>query len=161
MTEQQIVIAAEVTVEAPDFAHLEPAVRAAQRELKEAGVSERPAAIVADAGYWHTQQIQTLANEGFTVLVPPDGGLRDGERPGWQGEPYDAMRRTLASQDGKQLYRKRKLTIEPVFGQLKHNRRCNRFQLRGRAAARSEWRLIMATHNLLKLHNHWTAPVTG
>jgi Transposase DDE domain len=41
-----------------------------------------------------------------------------------------------------------------VFGQLKFNRRFDRFQRRGRSAARSEWRLAVATHNLLKLHSH-------
>jgi hypothetical protein len=45
-------------------------------------------------------------------------------------------------------------TVEPVFGQVKFNRGCDRFQRRGRSAARSEWRLLAATHNLLKLHNH-------
>jgi hypothetical protein len=39
----------------------------------------------------------------------------------------------------------------------KHNRRIDRFQRRGRSAARSEWRLIIPTHNLLKLHKHQTA----
>jgi Transposase DDE domain len=47
--------------------------------------------------------------------------------------------------------------IEPVFGQTKHNRRIGRFQRRGRAAVRTEWRLITATHNLLKLHRHTLA----
>ena len=47
--------------------------------------------------------------------------------------------------------------IEPVFAQTKFNRRADRFQRRGRAACRSEWRLITATHNLLKLHRHQTA----
>ena len=47
--------------------------------------------------------------------------------------------------------------IEPVFANTKFNRRIDRFQRRGRSAARSEWRLITATHNLLKLHNHHTA----
>jgi hypothetical protein len=42
-----------------------------------------------------------------------------------------------------------------VFGQIKHNRRLDGFLLRGRAAVRSEWRMIAATHNLLKLHQHW------
>jgi hypothetical protein len=42
--------------------------------------------------------------------------------------------------------------IEPVFGHTKFNRKIDRFQRRGRAACRSEWRLITATHNLLKLH---------
>ena len=36
--------------------------------------------------------------------------------------------------------------VEPVFAQTKHNQRINQFQRRGRSAARSEWRLITATH---------------
>lgn len=47
--------------------------------------------------------------------------------------------------------------IEPVFADTKFNRRIDRFQRRGRAACRSEWRLITATHNLLKLHRHQNA----
>ena len=42
--------------------------------------------------------------------------------------------------------------IEPVFGNTKFNRGYDRFSRRGRAACRSEWRLITATHNLLKLY---------
>jgi hypothetical protein len=41
--------------------------------------------------------------------------------------------------------------VEPVFAQTKVIRRADRFQRRGLAACRSEWRLIAATHNLLKL----------
>jgi Transposase DDE domain len=44
--------------------------------------------------------------------------------------------------------------IEPVFGHTKFNRWFERFRRRGRSAARSEWRVITATHNLLKLHRH-------
>ncbi len=95
------------------------------------------------------------------VLVPPDSGLREGARPGWDGGLYAFMRRVLATDHGRALYAKRKHSIEPVFGQIKANRRIDRFQRRGRAAVRSEWRLIAASHNLLKLHNHWTAPATG
>jgi hypothetical protein len=58
---------------------------------------------------------------------------------------------------GGDASRVRLLTIEPVFGQLKFNRQMGRFQRRGRAACRSEWRLIAATHNLLKLHHHQIA----
>jgi hypothetical protein len=50
-----------------------------------------------------------------------------------------------------------KAMIEPVFAQTKHNRRISQFQRRGRSAARSEWRLITATHNLMKLHKHQVA----
>ena len=44
--------------------------------------------------------------------------------------------------------------IEPVFAQMKFNRGLDRFRRRGRGAVRTEWRLITATHNLLKLHRH-------
>ncbi len=47
--------------------------------------------------------------------------------------------------------------VEPVFAQTKHNRRIDSFRRRGRSAVRSEWRLITATHNLLKLHKHQLA----
>jgi Transposase DDE domain len=67
------------------------------------------------------------------------------------------MRRKLSSDRGHAIYGQRKITIEPVFGQIKYNRRIDRFMRRGRAAAQSEWRLVAATHNLLKLHTHWVA----
>ena len=51
--------------------------------------------------------------------------------------------------------------FEPVFAQTKHNRRINQFLRRGRSAARSESRLITATHNLLKLHKHQMAVAAG
>ena len=50
-----------------------------------------------------------------------------------------------------------KAAVEPVFGQIKSNRGADRFQRRGRSAVRSEWRLLAATHNLLKLHRHQLA----
>ncbi len=71
------------------------------------------------------------------------------------------MRQALASDYGGGLYRKRKAMVEPVFAQTKHNRRINQFHRRGRSAARSEWRLITATHNLLKLHKHQMALATA
>jgi len=52
---------------------------------------------------------------------------------------------------GKRLYKKRAATIEPVFAQIKHNRGIRTLTRRGLTAADSEWKLICATHNLLKL----------
>ena len=156
VNDQQVIVAAEVTTDAPDFGHLEPMVRATQRELQAVDLDE-PAIVVADAGYWHQRQIEAVVSDGIQVLVPPDSGLRKTPRPGWTGGFYDFMRRVLATPDGRALYRQRQTTIEPVFGQLKFNRLIRRFQRRGRAACRSEWRLIAATHNLLKLHQHHLA----
>jgi hypothetical protein len=91
------------------------------------------------------------------VLIPPDGAMRDGARPGWDSGIYERMRRRLSTDHGRELYAQRKITVEPVFGQIKYNRRIDRFMRRGRSAAQSEWRLVTATHNLLKLHSHWIA----
>src|ERR671914_745888 len=152
--DNQIVVAAEINADSPDFGHLEPMVSAAERELAGAGIAEAPAVVVADAGYWHHDQMDAVASRGIQILIPPDAGKRRGARPGWDGGRYAFMRRVLETDLGKQLYRKRQVTIEPVFANTKFNRRIDRFLRRGRSACRSEWRLITATHNLLKLHRN-------
>ena len=159
--ERQIVIAAELSADSPDFGHLEPMVSAAQDELESVGVTETPAVVVADAGYWHQEQMETVIGRGIQVLIPPDALKRKGARPGWDGGAYAFMRRVLDTDHGGGLYRKRQGMIEPVFADTKFNRRIDRFQRRGRSACRSEWRLITATHNLLKLFRHQTAPAAA
>ena len=93
--------------------------------------------------------------------MPPDAKKRKGARPGWDGGLYSFMRRVLATDLGAGLYGKRRVMIEPVFGHVKLNRRIDRFQRRGRSACRSEWRLITATQNLLKLYKHQSAPAAA
>jgi transposase len=156
--EDQIVVAAEVMVASPDFGHLEPMLNAAQTEMQAAGLSETPEVLLADAGYWHQDQIETIVAGGIQVLIPPDSSRRQGARPGWNGGAYAFMRRVLSTEHGGALYRRRQQMIEPVFAHTKFNRRFDRFQRRGRSAARTEWRLITATHNLLKLWRHTAAP---
>jgi transposase len=68
-----------------------------------------------------------------------------------------AMVTKLATPRGKRLYKKRSPSVEPVFAQIKHNRGIRAFSLRGLHAVDSEWKLIAATHNLLKLWRHHTA----
>jgi len=142
VNEQQIVIAAEVTIDSPDFGHLDPMVLAVETELTSAGVTDAPGVVVADAGYWHQVQMQAIVERGIQVLVPPDAGKRKTPRPGWEGGAYAFMRRVLATELGGALYGKRQGMIEPVFANTKFNRRIDRFLRRGRSAARSEWRLI-------------------
>src|SRR3954447_27054243 len=71
-TEDQIVIAAEVTVDSPDFGHLEPMVNATLTELAAAGIEQRPHVVVADAGYSHQAQMDRLVERAIGVLIPPD-----------------------------------------------------------------------------------------
>src|SRR5215211_1340678 len=155
--EGQIVLAAEISVESLDTANLQPMIQTALRELAAAGVSETPGAVLADAGYWKNEAIEALCAEGIPTLVAPDADRRKQPRPGRRGGLYDFARRVLASDWGTQLYLHRQGMVEPVFGQIKANRGADRFLRRGRSAVRSEWRLLTATHNLLKLHRHQLA----
>ena len=70
--EQQFVLAAEIETVGADFGHLEPMLDAAQRERAGAGVSDTPGVVVADAGYWHGEQMQRIVDRGVQVLIPPD-----------------------------------------------------------------------------------------
>jgi transposase len=152
--EHQIVLAAEISVSSADFGLLGPMLNAAERELRAAGITTPPDVVLGDAGYWHGEQMDELTGRGIQVLIPPDGAKRPGTRPGWNGGRYAFMRRVLEGERAGELYRQRQVMIEPVFADAKFNRRCDRFLRRGRSAARSEWRLITATGNLLKLHRH-------
>ncbi|MGV2969390.1 MULTISPECIES: transposase [unclassified Mycobacterium] len=64
-----------------------------------------------------------------------------------------AMNDKLAQPDNAALYRKRSVSIEPVFGNIKANLGFRKFALRGHAGVHSEWRLICTVHNLLKLQH--------
>lgn len=156
-TRSQIIVAAEVAPDGLDFAQLAPMVSAAERELEQADVNEGPEVVLADAGYWSNDHIDRLRERGITPLVAADADRSKGPRKTRLGGAYDFMRRALASEKGGDLYSRRQAMIEPVFADIKQNRRAGRFKRRGRAAVRSEWRLIAATHNLLKLHRHTLA----
>jgi transposase len=161
VNEHQIALAGEITVETIDYGQLRPMTDATIAELDAAGVRDRPSVILADAGYWNEQQMDDVtAGHGLNVLIPPDSSRRKGPRPGWTTGRPRFMRHLLDSPVGSQLYRQRKQTVEPVFAHTKHNRHIYRFHRRGRSAVRTEWRLILMTHNLTKLHHHLT-PTTG
>ncbi|HEY1711458.1 MAG TPA: transposase [Solirubrobacteraceae bacterium] len=157
----QIILAAEISTRSPDFGHLAPVFDAAVRDLALAGVNERPQTVLADTGYWHSEQTDEIVAAGTQVLIPPQSRTRETPRPGWDTGRYAFMRAVLDSPAGSALYHQRAQSIEPTFGQIKHNRGFRQFRRRGRAAARAEWRLITSTHNLLKLHQHWIAPATA
>jgi hypothetical protein len=157
VTPEQIVVAAEISVESLDTANLQPMVASARAELQAAGVEQRPGVVLADAGNWKNEAIEALVGQGIQTLVAPDADKRKEPRPGRRGGLYDFTRRVLATDWGAQLYLRRQGSVESVFGQIKANRGANRFLRRGRAAVRSEWRLLAATNNLLKLHKHQLA----
>jgi transposase len=156
----QVIVAADVMTGSRDQGRLGPMITAARAELAAAG-SDGPEVVLADAGYWAAGQITELEADGIRVLVPPDAQGRAAPNPKRRGGLYDQMRQRLQTDDDTALYRRRMTMIEPIFGQTKANRRADRFQRRGLSAVRSEWRLLAATHNLLKLWRAASAPASA
>ena len=66
------------------------------------------------------------------------------------------MKRKIDSPEGRRRYGRRFATVEPVFGNLRHNKRLNRFTLRGRRKVDTQWKLYCIVHNIEKLMNYGT-----
>jgi len=152
VSEGQIIVTAELTNEANDTRLLEPMVGAVKERL-----GPRPQ-VLADNGYWNAAQIERLRRQGVEAIVAPRGARPRGTRQR-HGPEAERMDRLLKTAEGAALYGRRKQIAEPVFAQIKHLRGLSRLSRRGLAACGAEWKLIAATHNLLKLYRAAPQPV--
>jgi hypothetical protein len=66
----------------------------------------------------------------------------------------DRMKQRIDSEEGRQQYGQRFATVEPVFGNIRHNKQLNRFTLRGQKKVDAQWKLYCLVHNIEKLANH-------
>ncbi|HUZ39090.1 MAG TPA: transposase [Streptosporangiaceae bacterium] len=162
VAEDGLILAAELSQAPGDSGELVPLVEATKANLRAAGAMGRIGTLLADTGYWSQANFEAVETIGRTrLLIPP----RRGPRPGSLHPPKPAaelMRSRLARAPDRARYDRRSAIVEPVFGQIKENRGIRRFRRRGLPACTSEWRLICATHNLLKLwrsgHRHGPTP---
>ena len=116
--------------------------RAAQRELEQAGVSDKPEIALADAGYWNEQHMDEVDRRTGHPGADP-ARLRQArrhrarlDRRAIRVHAHTCSRATSAAsytENARQM-------VEPVFAHTKHNRQINRFHRRGRSAVRTEWR---------------------
>lgn len=151
----QIIVALGVSNQPPDCEHLIPML---DRVVHNCGAPPRRAS--ADNGYLSESNVARGSSRGIELYIAP-GRLRhhgkDGpEAPADGDSVRSRMRAKLATEEGRAVYARRKVIVEPVFGQLK-NRGFRHFLLRGLAKVHGEWALIALSHNLLKLHGAWAA----
>ena len=134
-------------------------VRATERKLAAPGVGD-PDVVLADAGYWHQRQMQQLAGEGVSVLVPPDAGLRRGPRPGWTGGMDSFMCRVLETPAARTSTGSVRSRSSPCSARSSSTARSNASNAVAEppAAANGD---IAATHDLLRLHDHRLAAATS
>lgn len=144
----QIIVAADVRQGAGDRTYLVPMLTAVHANLQ-----AWPAVVSADGGYFSEANLETLVSTPVDLYVPPDR-RRPGPRPvnAPAGPRAEAMRAKLLTPAAQEIYARRKVIVEPVFGQIKEVRGFRRFSFRGLQRVAAEWSLICLTHNLLKLH---------
>lgn len=66
----------------------------------------------------------------------------------------ERMKRAIDCEEGRARYGQRFATVEPVFGNIRHNKRLDRFTLRGRQKVDIQWKLYCLVHNIEKLAHH-------
>jgi len=161
VTKEQIIVAAEVTQQQNDVQQLHPMLKKTDEELNAAGVKGKVRVVLADAGYYSEANVRHADPEGPELLLATRKNHKQRQAMKEAGCPRgripknatvkERMERKLLTKRGKELYKLRSKTVEPIFGQIKEGRACETFLRRGSSAVRSEWRLICAGHNLLKL----------
>lgn len=158
--ESQVILAAEVVQCAADVDQLFPMVEVTEANLEEAGIDGLPDVVLADAGYCSEDNLAKAADGAVDMLIAT-GRLKHNEQvpDAPRGPiPNDAtarerMARRLRTKAGRAHYARRKVIVEPAFGQMKVRQHAGFLRLRGLAGAQGEWTLHVICHNLRKLAN--------
>jgi len=158
----QIILAGDVTDAPNDKQQATPMAPATLANLAQAGIdwptdeTGEPQAIPStlDSGYYSEAATQALEDLGFDPYIAVGRHKHHEPESETSAEPATAkehMAAKMRTPQGKALYARRKVIVEPVFGQIKEGRGFRRFLLRGLKKIRGEWLLVCLTHNLLKI----------
>lgn len=156
-TESQVIVGQSVTEEENDLHQLEPMV-----DTIAAQAGKKPDELLADAGY-STEPNLELETEEMEFFIPGNKDWKRRREEKEKGSPRgrfpknmskkQRMARKLRTKRGKEIYKHRGKSVEPVFGQIKEPdiQGFNRFRLRGKPKVKGEWSLVCTGHNIMKL----------
>jgi transposase len=155
----QLIVGQALTQQANDKQQLIPMI---ERVREQAG--QKVQQVLADSGYCSEENLRKAAKKKVDLYVAtgkqkhnqPVPSSPRGRIPK-SATLVERMKRKLMSKAGQGIYARRKTIVEPVFGQIKQAQGFRQFLLRGVAKVRSEWALVCATHNMLKLYRACTA----
>jgi transposase len=167
----QIILACDVTAASNDKQQAEPMAQMTMGHLAQAGIAPPKDATGAmqkipatyDSGYYSEAAAIAVEQVGFDPYMATDRqrhSAPEAEAVARPATAKDRMASKVRTPAGRAVYARRKVIVEPVFGQIKEARGFRRFLLRGVAKIRGEWRLVCVTHNLLKIWRHECAPIT-
>jgi len=139
---RQVIVAIGVSNQASDAVHLLPML---ERTLANTNTGQMPDALIADAGYCSTANLEACEDRGLNAYISTSRqqhGQRSRPSRGRPPADLDArgrMDRKLRSKAGQTVYALRKTIVEPVFGRIKGARGLDRFRLRGLEKVNGEW----------------------
>ena len=148
--EHQIIVAVGVSNQSPDSEHFIPMMDRVVENLGRA-----PDRASADTGYFSEDNVRRGEARGIDLFIATGRTKHNTSALPSVVDDDELTVKTqmqikLATVEGKAIYSRRKVIVEPVFGQIK-NRGFRHFLLRGLEKVRGEWSFIAMSHNLLKL----------
>jgi len=144
--ETQLIVAAELEQNAADNRFLVPLTTAAADNA-----GQDPERVLADAGYASEANFEQLQKLDITAYVSLGREGKSGRKISAEHPATLAMKQRLASECGRDWYKRRKAIVEPVFGWIKEALGFRRFSVRGLDKTRGEWQLICTAVNLRRL----------
>ena len=161
VTADQVIVGAMLSQHPVDRTLLHPLLDTCRQQLTEAGIRPKLRTVLADSGYASEETFARADADGLRLLAPlaKDPGRRHVRTP-QRALHLDRLpataraRRRLLHPRGRDDYKMRARTVEPVFGQLKTCQKLTMMSRRGLTACENEWLLACAAHNLRKLHRH-------
>jgi transposase len=163
VTAQQVIVGAMLSQHPVGRTLLHPLLDTCRQQLIEAGIGPKLQTVLADSGYVSEDNFARADTDGLRLLAPlaKDPG-RHRPRTPKRARHLDRFpataraRRRLQHPRGREDYKLRAQTVEPVFGQLKSGQKLTMMSRRGLTACENEWPLACTAHNLRKLHRHRT-----
>jgi hypothetical protein len=161
VTAGQVIVGAMLSQHPAGRTLLHPLLDTCRQQLAEAGIRPKLRTVLADSGYVSEETFARADAGGLRLLAPlaKDPARRYVRTP-QRARHLDRFpataraRRRLRHPRGRDDYKLRARTVEPVFGQLKTCQKLTMMSRRGLAACENEWLLACAAHNLRKLHRH-------
>ena len=161
VTAQQVIVGAMLSQHPVDRTLLHPLLDTCRQQLAQAGIGPKLRTVLADSGYVSEENFARADTDGLRLLAPlaKDPDRRRARTPK-HARNLDRLPATgravrrLRHPRGRDDYRLRARTVEPVFGHLKTCQKLTMMSRRGLAACQSEWLLACTAHNLRKLHRY-------
>lgn len=155
--ESMLIVETHVSQAPNDKQELTPALAALKALPKQLGKVD---AMLADAGYYSEDNVAACEKAEIEAFIPPGREAHNqalSERFAQpaplapDAKPSERMRHKLKTERGRAVYAKRKCTVEPVFGIIKHVLGFRQFLLRGLEAVTGEWTLVSIAWNIKRM----------